>query len=349
MTNSPWEPARLSLREPIDVLAAVPYLIGYQPTDSVVVLAMRGRRLFFTVRDDLPPPGGVPEAVDELLDMVLRQDVSGVLLVAFGTDERSRSVLFGLRDAFHDTGLAVLEILRAHEGRYWSYVCGDLDCCPLDGTPYDIHASAVPAEATVAGCVAMPDRESFESLIEPDIRPELERATMRAGERMLAQVASRGRRSLAATGRTALDAALERQRGGQRLDDEDVAWLSVLLESTSVRDLALARIGGAYDAVELHRALWMDVFRRALPQLAVAPGSLFAFAAWRCGDATLARLALDRVLEVDPDYALARLMHRILVAGVPPSALDELPEPPVRRRRVRRRRKRSSSRRAGNR
>jgi hypothetical protein len=96
----------------------------------------------------------------------------------------------------------------------------------------------------------------------------------------------------------------------------------------------------------------MDVFRRAAPDFAAAPGSLFAFAAWRCGEATLARLALDRVLATKPDYNLAGLLHRIVVAGLPPSALEDLDDlgvGPFRRRPGRRRRRRSSSRRAGNR
>ena len=40
-------PPRLSLREPTDVLAAIPYLIGFHPTDCVVVLALHGRRMAF--------------------------------------------------------------------------------------------------------------------------------------------------------------------------------------------------------------------------------------------------------------------------------------------------------------
>ena len=353
MTNRLSEP-RLRLRGPVDVLAAIPYLIGYQPTDSVVALAMRGRRLYFTVRDDLPPddapPGIVADAMDEMLDMVLRQRVSGVLFVAYGSEERAGPVLFGLRDAFEDAGLAVLELLRAADGRYWSYICANPDCCPPSGTPYDVHSSPVPAEATVAGCVARPDRDAYEALVRPEDGPRLAsviRATAAAGDRKRELARSGGRRAVLLAGHEAIDRALGRQFESERLDDEEVAWLTVMLTSQAVRDFALSRIIGPPEVVEVHRALWMDVFRRAAPDHVAAPGSLFAFAAWRCGDATLARLALERALADSPRHDLGVVMHRIVVSGLPPSVLEEFGFDQIRQRYGPRRRRRSSSRRAG--
>ena len=54
MSPVPDEP-RLRLREPVDVLAAIPYLVGYHPSESVILLGMRGKQLTFTARHDLPP------------------------------------------------------------------------------------------------------------------------------------------------------------------------------------------------------------------------------------------------------------------------------------------------------
>ena len=51
---------RLTVRSPADLITAVPYLIGFHPTDSVVVVAMRGRRIVFAARADLPEPGDRP-------------------------------------------------------------------------------------------------------------------------------------------------------------------------------------------------------------------------------------------------------------------------------------------------
>ncbi|MFD0787811.1 DUF4192 family protein, partial [Micromonospora azadirachtae] len=54
------EPPRLAVRSPADLLAAVPYLLGFHPADSVVVVAMRGRRVVFAARADLPDPAEDP-------------------------------------------------------------------------------------------------------------------------------------------------------------------------------------------------------------------------------------------------------------------------------------------------
>jgi len=356
----PDEPT-LRLRDPIDVLAAIPYVIGYQPTNSVIVIGMRGKRLVFTARVDLlaagAPPRDVREQVDHLVSIVLRQDATGVLLVGFGPADRVGPIVAGLREAYRRAGLAVLEALRAADGRYWSYLCSDPVCCPSEGSPYDVNASPVPAQWTVAGRVALPDRETYENQIKPIggvSRISVRQATRRADERLFELIArppdeQTVEKALMAAGTCAIDEAIERQRDGRRLDDEEVAWLTVVLASIPVRDVAWAHISGPVEALERHRALWLDVMRRAEPDLIAAPASLFAFAAWRCGEGSLARLALERVLDEEPDYNMAVLLHNALIHGLPPSALNGFPGRTVRRPPAQRRRKRSSSRRAGSR
>ncbi len=350
----------LRLREPVDILAAIPYVVGYHPTDSAIVIGMRGKRLVFTARVDLPPAGAVREvheSVDHLVQVVLRQDASGVLLVGFGTKDRVTPVMLGLRDAYEQAGLVVLEILRALDGRYWSYLCSDSACCPPEGSPYDMNASPVPAQWTVAGRVAMPDRESYEAQIKPIVglaRVSMRQATAGAAQRMFELVAAAPseeavEEALMQAGAGAIAEAVERQRAGGRLEDDEVAWLTVLFTSITVRDEAWAQIYGSVEVLDLHRALWLDVMRRAEPDLVAAPGSLFAFAAWRCGEGALARLALERVLDEEPEYTMAVLLHNSLIHGLPPSALDGFPGRTVRPRPARRRRTRSSRRRAGNR
>ncbi len=351
----------LRLRDPIDVLAAIPYVIGYQPTDSIIVIGMRGKRLVFTARVDLPAVGAprrdVREQVDHLVSIVLRQSATGVLLVGFGTAERVGPIVSGLREAYERAGLMVLEALRAADGRYWSYLCSDPVCCPPAGSPYDVNASAVPAQWTVAGRVALPDRETYENQIKPVgglSRISIRQATERADERLFELIArppdeQAVEDALMAAGARAIEQAIERQRAGGHLDDDEVAWLTVLLASIPVRDVAWAQIAGPAEVLETHRALWLEVMRRAELDLIAAPASLFAFAAWRCGEGSLARLALERVLDEEPDYNMAVLLHNALIHGLPPSALNGFPGRTVRRPPAQRRRKRSSSRRAGSR
>lgn len=358
--------ARLRLREPVDVLAAIPYVVGYHPTDSVVVIGVRGTRLLFTARDDLPDAGTLHEGalpsevgtkVDHLVQVVLRQQATGVLIVGFGDEDRVSPVVRALRDAYDGAGLEVMEAMRAKDGRYWSYLCADPLCCPEEGSPYDPGASVVAAEWTMAGRVALPDRKAYEDQLKPVdglSRISMSQASMRADARLFDLIARAADEEAAAdslmeAGECAIENAIERQRASGRLDDDEVAWLSALLISIPVRDIAWAKITGPPQALNIHRALWMNVMRRVDRDLIPAPGCLFAFAAWRCGEGALARLALERVLAEEPTYNMAVLLHHALVHGLPPSALKDFPGPQARRRRGPRPRKRSSSRRAGSR
>jgi hypothetical protein len=54
------------------------------------------------------------------------------------------------------------------------------------------------------------------------------------------------------------------------------------------------------------------VCRAAPPELSPGPLTLLAHVVWWLGDGALARTALDRALEVDPDYRLATLLARMV-------------------------------------
>ena len=61
--------------------------------------------------------------------------------------------------------------------------------------------------------------------------------------------------------------------------------------------------------------------RRSPRDLLPGPASLLAFAAWQHGDGALAWCAIDRCLEVDPDYSLAHYVAEVLNHAVPPNGL----------------------------
>jgi uncharacterized protein DUF4192 len=339
------------LREPRDLLGAIPYLVGYHPTQSVVAIGLRGSQLHVTLRADLPDKKSTLLAtVDQVCDTFILRAVDAAFVVAYGS----------LLPALERIEVVPLEALRADDGRFWSYLCRDHRCCPPEGTPYDLAGSRVAAEATVAGWLVLPDRAAYESQIAP--LPPAERvamgpATRRAHERLVDLVVTAldeeaAKRAVLAAGLAALDEALAAQRDGQRLDDDTVAWLSVLVSSREIFNVAWGRIGHR-DSLPVHRGVWMDVLRRAEPDLIAGPGVLFALAAWQRGEVTLARLALARVLDEEPTFAIAVVMDEALKDGVPLKSLPRRPSStvdlPSARPRGLLRRRRSWSGRAGSR
>ena len=53
--------------------------------------------------------------------------------------------------------------------------------------------------------------------------------------------------------------------------------------------------------------------------------TLVAHVAWWSGDGTVAAIALERALDIDPDYRLAGLMDQLLSVGVRLRSLSEEP------------------------
>ncbi|SCL65856.1 DUF4192 domain-containing protein [Micromonospora chersina] len=320
--NSTERP-RLAVRSPGDLVAAVPYLLGFHPADSVVVVAVRGRRVVFAARGDLPEPGVDPRpAARHLAEVVARQGTDAATVIGYGPAARVTAAVDAVGEALDRTGLIVLDALRVTDGRWWSYLCAEPECCPPEGTPYDPAASEVSAAAVFAGQVALPDRAALAAQVSPlggPVRVAMRRATARA-HRRLAGLAGEAA-SVRSAGVAAVRTAFRRHRRGERLGDDEVAWLTVLLTHLPVRDHAWSRTDGR----DADIGLWTDVLRRAEPELIAAPGSLLAFAAWRAGHGAVAAVALERVLAAHPGYSLAVLLDDALRRGLSPAELDGWP------------------------
>jgi hypothetical protein len=323
-------PMPMVLNDPADILSLVPFVLGFHPTDSVVVLGLRGRQMIFQARGDLAD--AVPLA-GHYATIVGRQQVTAVIVIGYGPATSVTPAVLAIAARLAETGADVRDVLRVTDGRYWSYLCQSWRCCPADGTPFDPTMSRVAAAAVVEGHVALPSREALERRLAPIgglAREGMREATGRAHRRIVTLIESAaapvdaapvdaapadvaGR--LRAAGATAVRAAVDRQRTSDQLDDDEVAWLTVLLVHLSVRDDAW----GAIDAdPALHVRLWTEVLRRAEPELSPAPATLLGFAAWQAGDGVIAAMAVDRALAADPDYAPARLLGEVIAGGVPP-------------------------------
>lgn len=321
--------AHVTLRSPAEVLAAVPYIFGFHPTGSLVLLAFHGKRIIFQARVDLPPAEAVDEVAGHLAGVVARNNPAGVVLVGYGTEAAALPMIDSVGWGLARAGIALLSVLRVHGGRYWELLCDDPVCSPPEGVPFDPAATEVAATATFAGIVVHPDRAALAATVEPvpgaGIEPEIAAALERLG------ALSGGQRGLRSAARAAVRQAVERYMNGGRLDDDEVAWLAVLLADVMVRDDTWARIAAGTSVPE-HAEVWRDVVRRVPARYVPAPATLLALVAWRAGEGALADIAAERALTADGTYRLAQLLLHALRNGLPPDALD-LPASRGRRRR----------------
>jgi hypothetical protein len=324
---------RVRLSSPADVLAAVPHLLGFHPARSLVVIGAGGprSRIRLGFRYDLPDPpdaGAARRIADHAVAVLAERRAITVIAVGYGPGGLVSPVIDAFAAAARRRGLAPRELLRAEDGRYWSYLCPDVTCCPAEGVPFDTGSHPVTAAMSAAGLAAYPDRAALERTLAPltgERATARDRATQRACARSAALVDEAARRGgnplrlVISEGRRAVRAAIARYREGGAITDDDLAaWLVVSLAQLPVRDDAWARMEpGHRDA---HRRLWTDLVRGAADAWVPAPAALLAFTAWQCGEGALASIAIDRALACDPGYSMALLLREILDAGVPPSA-----------------------------
>ncbi len=71
----------ITLHGPADLLAVIPHLLGFEPAQAIVVLALRATGLGLTQRIDLPSPERVDEIARSLARHALRDEAEAVLLV----------------------------------------------------------------------------------------------------------------------------------------------------------------------------------------------------------------------------------------------------------------------------
>ncbi|WP_051366591.1 DUF4192 domain-containing protein [Hamadaea tsunoensis] len=318
----------LTLRDPCDVAAAVPYLLGFHPADGLVVLGLRGNAAVIVQRWELDADAeGLAEAVAGLVG----DAVDGVLLVGYGDAYQVRAAVAALCVRLAPP---VLCALRVAGDRCFCELCDG--CTPPGGARFDDRGGRIAAEAVLAGLSALPSRADLAGLVAPvggaaalameaavaraDV--ELGRARLRARSRQDPD----GIETLVGQGRDAVDSALRTYRSGGRLDDAAVAHLTLLLHALPVRDHAWE----STDHEEWQLSLWTDLTRRAYPSLVAPVASLLAFAAWRDGNGPLATVALERALAVTPAYGMANLLLDALLRGLPPDALGSWPAEAIR-------------------
>ncbi|MBO4209795.1 DUF4192 domain-containing protein [Micromonospora echinofusca] len=317
----------LTIRSSADLVAVVPYLIGFHPGDgSIVVIAFRDSRVVFAARGDIPAPGTPAHQLraftDDLVAVVQRQQpVTAVVITGHGQARHVDPALRLFGEVFTAGGTPVRDLLRVTDGRFFSLSCDNSTCCPPEGTPFDPTTALVAVQATVAGLVARADRAAVAARITPVggvARDSIRRATGQAATRLESLIAT-GSEAVGAAGTLAVRDALRQHDSGTRLTDDELAWLTVLLTRTAVRDRA-AELTEPHDG---HVTFWVDVVRRAHAPLVPAPATLLALTAWRCGDGVLAGMAAERALQIDPAYRLAGLLLHALHAGLPPSLFEQ--------------------------
>jgi hypothetical protein len=337
-----FTPPSLSLNSPAEAVSVVPYLLGFHPHDSIVVIAVRQRRVHTVARFDLPADASqlraYGPAAQELARRLSRHDIDTTVVIGYGPHEPVAPAVAATTNALIGAEIHVHDTLRVADARWWSLTCTDKRCCPPEGTAFDAASSVAAATAVAVGLVALPDRHAVADVLTPvqgAPRQLLRTATTAAIDRMLtlANVATEDRSEALRSGvglrdmpvtiavftaaLATLTEALHACRFGQALDDDTAASLTTFLSLRPVRDLAIRHAA----ASDWQIALWSDLVRRAEPPLIAGPAVLLAVTALLQGNGVLAEAAAQRALDADPDYELAHLLLQLVRSGIDPDSM----------------------------
>jgi len=298
---------------PGDVALAAEHMLGFAPTDSLVVLAIGGGSRP-SMRVDHPRSSVEIPALAEQAGALYRQYPGPVAVLSY-TDEATSAVetitaVTAILDGIADVQVALWingdEVADFAHGIRASITPKQRDAMNANAV---FHGRAVPAASREARAATLTgDSGPVESLLDA----AQDRATRAAADPHTHQKEGAW---LAETVRHSAATQI-------RLTDDEVARIVVDVAHGPWRDLILTNLDRA-DA-HAHVALWSDVVRRTPSSHVTAPAAILALAAWLTGDGALAWMALD--LAGDVDHSLVKIVATCLEVPIAPSEWSRLRE-----------------------
>jgi hypothetical protein len=314
-----------TLTSPHDLLAAIPFLIGYHPIDSLVLVSIKEDCIGMAMRIDYPIDQS-EVTFDLCASHISAEEAEGALIVAYQPHGRSDGdhVLAQTTAALSRAGIAIYESILIADGSYRSVLCHDVTCCPIEGRPVPpLDSSRIAMESVVAGH-PMPFA-TFADL-GASVRSNLlaqEEQWLERVQKSYVDPTDSDLNNLQRDGATAvIDLANDFIAHGISTDQDLIAHVLGRLSEIQVRDFALG--SHDLDSADGYRRMWMHLLRSAPPGFVAPVASLAAAIAYEYGDGALARAALDRAFSDMPTYSLALLLQRVFSAGWPPQSFAQM-------------------------
>ena len=311
-----------------DLITAVPFLIGFKPADSLVLISIRGGEIGMAMRIDIPPAISTDE-IDMLVQHFRRDEAESALLVAYMPTDRSDGdlLLITIGAALIREGITIQESIVVADGRYRSIICRDPSCCPPHGLSMPtIEESLYAAEHVIAG-IPMPYENiseligSISSTVGFDESDWCAEVSHFAIDESLDDETELG--ILRRDGVDAMQLLLDEFRIGRGPTDRNLcARLIGRMSDVQVRDFAL----GIHDedSYDLYFAMWRELLRISPPGFIAPIACIVAAMAYEGGDGALAQKAVDRAIEDGESYPLAGLLRRVFNAGWPPQSFAQM-------------------------
>jgi Domain of unknown function (DUF4192) len=312
-----------TLTSPIDLLATVPFLIGYAPQNSLVIVGLKDDEMSLAMRVDYPEDID-PDQIDSLANHLVREASDGALLVAYLPENilDSESLLAPLREAIEMREIKVRECITVSGGKWRSSICKDPECCPPHGSDMPTLAETrVAAEQVAQGKpLPFPNLEQMLESIKSESNEEIKSFLKKIKN---INYKADGVRVLQREGALAInDLAAEFAEKKMSGDNLLIALVLKRLSDLQVRDYAMGIVNE--ENMETMWSMWRYLMKMA-PEGYIAPvATLFSAVNYERGDGSMASKALDIAFKDQPNYPLAKLLKRVYAAGWPPHSFAKM-------------------------
>nr|WP_300146815.1 DUF4192 domain-containing protein [Propionicimonas sp.] len=320
MSDSTQAP-RLRVETPSDIVELVPYLLGFAPQESVVILVIQAGVVQVTARADiaeLEPAGAAEDVVDRIWHRF--PDADAYLLAYTANPQAGWALLDRCADRL-PPGASGQTMLVDHDT--WHLPDGEHGPANRSG--------ALAAEATYYGLRRLDRRADLEAAFaSPPDTTELTAQVTAARHTLpspgdtttlLARTSELLRRTLPAS----VPAPQAAVGPTTHLNVDEAVQLAVLVQNPKARDLALLSITS--DNAARHLQLWRGVVNRVPAHSAAGPLFLAGMAAWVTGDGASASIALDRAQAAGTDLGHGRpvdLLAEVIDRVVPPPTWERM-------------------------
>ena len=315
----------ISIASPEAAVAATPYLLGFTPRDSLVLLLLDDRLLQVAVRVDIPPcadPSWLSSVLQGMPDDVPPQ----VLLIAFADEAPgvwATAVAGWLCDVLAPL-TEVVGLVVVADGRVRSMLEGP-GAERFDDSEDGCSVAALQDHPVVAECVAaglshLPDREALRSMLEA-VRDDVAESVCG-----LLDGVSPGDEAGHAQ---ALETwAVQILSSADRLTAEAVARVARACNDWRARDPMFAELldrayHGEVSLSAVRTRLTYCLTRTPASHVGGVAASL-ALLSWSDGDGAAAMCAAEHAASADPTNTLAPLVMAALERGLPPQTWAEV-------------------------
>lgn len=312
---------------PANLLATVPHLLGFNPENSLVVVALKGEndRVVVTMTLDLPQANEFDQAfINNLKETIKRSGADGLVAVFFveNNPQTYQEVASILMDKV-STQFHIRDILWVYQNKWASFLCVDQDCCPKAGRDLDVDNQVKSATSLrVIGKPAVGTRRELDEFLKvTQVNNDLVPLISKFAKQRAKAEHNKNHSKWAKT----QFSFLSQKKAFNDFDEKTWARLLLGLTDIPIRDALLAHhIELSQVSEDPNQYLisiaqkWAQVARVSPADFRTSICTCIAAFLWQAGEGILARGAVDFALAQDPQFHLAKLLNNALNSGMPP-------------------------------